>query len=248
MRVCLLLALALPLAAAVLLQAQPPPTTTTGPTEFSHLILQRLEAAGRGDTARYREFFADGAVVIVENGTRKTLADVVASVARESAAHPVSPKYEIRDLTVVPEGSLVMADYAIIEQIQAGSRSLVLRYRALDVFVPRSGGWLVLRHIHTAATATPPPLAVDAATLEDYVGQYEWWPGYIDTITRKGTELYSQMTGDHTSELNLAATPESFFVAGEAPLLVFVRDGRGRVTHYVLHWGDGQVWVARRLP
>ena len=218
------------------------------PTEFSHLILQRLAAASRGDTTQYRQFFAEGAVVIVEDGTRKSLDEVAAAVAREAAASPAHSEPEIQNVNVVPDSSFVMVDYVMIEHVPAGPRSLAFRYRALDVFVPRAGGWRVLRHVHTLATTTPAPLAVEAATLEDYVGRYEWWPGYIDTITRRGTELYSQMTGEQTATLSLAATPESFFFAGEAPSMVFVRDRAGRVTHYVQHWGDGQVTVARRLP
>jgi hypothetical protein len=241
-------AIALILAVPVRVEAQAPPAATPGATDFSQLILQRLAAAGGGDSARYREFFASGAVVIVEDGSRKTVDEVVASATREAATLPGRPAYEIKDVTVVPDTSFVMVDYVIVEHIPAGSRSLDFRYRAMDVFVPRAGGWRVVRHIHTAATATPAPVAVDAATLEDYVGRYEWWPGYVDTISRKGAELYSQMTGEEGATLNRAATPESFFVAGEAPLLIFIRDRNGRVTHYLVHWGDGQVTVATRLP
>jgi hypothetical protein len=247
-RVSLLPAIALFLAVPVPLQAQAPPAATPVATDFSHLILQRLAAASRGDTAHYRQFFSEGAVVIVENGTRNNLDEVVAAVAREAAATQAHSEYEIKDVHVVPDGSFVMVDYLIIEHVSAGSRSLTFRYRALDLFVPRAEGWRVLRHVHSSAATTPTPLAIDAARLQDYVGRYEWWPGYIDTITCKGTELYSQMTGDQKATLSLAATPESFFFAGETPLLVFIRDQSGRVTHYLLHWGDGQVTVARRLP
>jgi hypothetical protein len=244
----LVLAVALAATAPVQVEAQAPPAAAPAPTDFSQLILQRLAAAGRGDTVRYREFFADGAVVIVEDGSRKTLDEVLASVAREAASLPGPPAYEIQEVNVVPDASATLVDYAIVEHIPAGSRSLTFRYRALDVFVLRAGGWRVLRHVHTLATTSPPPLAVDAATLEDYVGRYEWWPGYVDTVTRQGTELHSQLTGERESTLNLAATPESFFTSGEAPLLVFMRDKSGRVTHYLVHWGDGQVTVATRLP
>jgi hypothetical protein len=30
--------------------------------------------------------------------------------------------------------------------------------------------------------------------------------------------------------------------------MVFVRDKTGRVTGYILHWPDGQVTAARKLP
>ena len=248
MQCCLLLAFALSFAAPPRLQAQAPPAKPPGETDFSQLILQRLAAAGRGDTTHYRQFFAEGAVVISENGSRYNLDEVIAAVSREAAANPAHSEYEIKNVNVVPDSSFVMVDYLIIEHVPAGTRSLTFRYRAMDLFMPGASGWRVLRHIHTSATATPEPQAIDATRLEDYVGRYEWWPGYIDTITSKGAELYSQMTDDQKATLSLAATPESFFVAGQAPLLVFIRDQGGRVTHYLLHWGDGQVTVARRLP
>jgi hypothetical protein len=83
--------------------------------------------------------------------------------------------------------------------------------------------------------------------LDEYVGRYEWWPGYVDVISRNGDQLFGQATGEAKASLNQAATPESVFISGDASLLVFIRDKTGRVGGYILHWPDGQVTRARKV-
>ena len=73
------------------------------------------------------------------------------------------------------------------------------------------------------------------------MGRYEWWPGYVDLISRRGNQLFNRATGDAKAELNLAATPEAFFIAHDPSVIVLIRDGKGRVIAYLLHLPDGQV-------
>ena len=112
----------------------------------------------------------------------------------------------------------------------------------------REGHWLLLRHTETHSLAWPTPQTLDTALLDEYVGRYECWPGYVDLISRNGNQLFNQATGDAKASLNQAATPESFYNAGDPSLFVFIRDKTGRVDSYVLHWPDGQVTRARKLP
>ena len=69
----------------------------------------------------------------------------------------------------------------------------------------------------------------------------------MDVISHRGNQLFNRATGDTQAELNLATTPEAFFIAHDPSLIVFIRDKKGRVIAYVLHLPDGQVIRARKL-
>ena len=86
-----------------------------------------------------------------------------------------------------------------------------------------------------------------AALLDDYVGRYQWWPGYVDIITRKGNTLYGHDSLNVTPTAFEPASDESFLIPGQASLVVFVRNRNGVVTHYVAHSPNGSVVVARKL-
>jgi len=89
--------------------------------------------------------------------------------------------------------------------------------------------------------------APDVRSLDDYVGRYEWWPGYVDIITRQGNALFGQ-DSPHAAPTRMEASSwESFFVKDDASQVTFVRDRHGRVTQYLLHFPNGQVVVARKL-
>ncbi|MDQ6887550.1 MAG: hypothetical protein M3068_09680 [Gemmatimonadota bacterium] len=89
---------------------------------------------------------------------------------------------------------LALVDYWSVLRERYGSRDVTSPYRLLDVFVHRGDQWLLLRHAETHAVASPKPIVVARAILDEYVGRYEWWPGYIETFTRRGNQLFYQGT------------------------------------------------------
>lgn len=124
---------------------------------------------------------------------------------------------------------------------------MTIPFHETDVFIWREGRWLFLQHEETLQIVNPKAAAPEARSLDDYVGRYEWWPGYVDIITRKGNTLFGQDSPDAAPTPMKASSGESFFIAGDASLVTFARDRNGRVTHYLFHFPDGQVVVARKL-
>jgi CubicO group peptidase (beta-lactamase class C family) len=112
-------------------------------------------------------------------------------------------------------------------------------------------------------------IAVDAATLDAYVGEYQAYQAgkspalgegleltesYFLTVTRDGTRLFVQ-PGELRKVEVFAETDRDFFWlpqdARDTLLLrdaqaTFVRDGSGIVSHMVLH-SNGSHWPARKL-
>lgn len=79
-------------------------------------------------------------------------------------------------------------------------------------------------------------IAVDAKTLDAYVGQYQLAPTFIITITHENKRLMAQATGQPKFELFAESETEFFLKAVDAQV-TFVKDGSGRVTQLILHQG-----------
>jgi Domain of unknown function (DUF4440) len=233
------------LASASALLAQTAASADSSDAFFRRLIVDRLTAANRGDTVAWRPFLAREAVFINDDGSRDNADEEARRVTGDTSGPP-----DIDSVHAYQTGEVAVVDYVAFERVHFGPRDVVLRSRLFDTFVRRGGRWLVLRHTNTRILAALTPVVVDSAVLDEYVGRYEWWPGYVDTFTRVGNQLFEQGTGDKKASLNLAATPQAFFVAADpgAGLLVFIRDKTGHIVGYLVHWLDGQVTPARKLP
>ena len=78
----------------------------------------------------------------------------------------------------------------------------------------------------------------------DYVGQYQLKPGFVFTISREGTNLYCQATGQ--GRLRLHPESQSIFFIREADAkFEFVRDENGRITKLVLNQNGRQIPLNR---
>ena len=81
--------------------------------------------------------------------------------------------------------------------------------------------------------------------LERYVGEYEIQPGFVLSVTREGTRLFTQATGQPRFEI-FAASESRFFVKEFAAQLEFNRAGDGPAESITLFQG-GQERVAGRV-
>ncbi len=209
---------------------------------FRKLILQRVEAHSRGDAAGYRKLLADDFVHVDDAGKRRTV-DEMQTLVVANRSH-----WEVDKLHARPLGeSMAIVDCEVTEIVPFGPLQLRMPLHETDVFVLQGDRWLFKEHAETHALDSPKVIKPDTRLLDDYVGRYEWWPGYIDTITRKGDQLYWQSTGDSAAAPLRAATDESFFAEGDPSLTVFVRGVDGKVTHELIHFPDGKIIVARKV-
>jgi len=97
------------------------------------------------------------------------------------------------------------------------------------------------------APLAPPPstkarteISVDAAVLDTYVGVYQLAPTFAITVTREGTSLYAQATGQPRFQL-FAEAPTEFFLKEVDAQITFEKDSAGKVTRLVLHQGGQDV-------
>ncbi len=216
---------------------------STPDSVFRHLVVERIGVFTRGDSSGYRAFLAADAIFLGEDGVRLTSAQAV-----DNAGQKDSATYTVDSLQVTRAGDFALVYYRVVEHSMIGSRTFTSPFAALDTFIWREGRWLLLAHTRTHKINPAPPIVVDSITLQQYVGRYEWWPGFENIVTRRGSTLYQRDSNEKEATAVRAATPESFYTPGNAQLGVFVRDVHGKVTSFVLHEPDGEVDVARRLP
>ena len=79
----------------------------------------------------------------------------------------------------------------------------------------------------------PKGITLDAATLDGCVGRYQYSTATY-TITREGTQLFAQITGQPKAEIFARSATEFFYTAVEAQI-TFERDAQGKATAVVLH-------------
>lgn len=87
-------------------------------------------------------------------------------------------------------------------------------------------------------------IVVDEALLQSYTGVYELAPGFTITVTRDGSRLFAQATGQGQFEIFPKSTTEFYLKAVEAKV-VFASDAEG-VINMTLHQG-GQVMPGKRV-
>jgi serine-type D-Ala-D-Ala carboxypeptidase/endopeptidase len=88
----------------------------------------------------------------------------------------------------------------------------------------------------SAAEIPPEPVAIalDAATLGDYVGQYKFDFGAVLDVVLKSDHLEAQLTGQPAVPI-FASAKDKFFYKVVRAQLDFERDGSGKVVAVVLH-------------
>jgi Domain of unknown function (DUF4440) len=210
---------------------------------FRNLILQRVQAHSRGDLEGYRALLTDDFVHVDDVGKRRTVGELASLVGKGN-----HDKWEVAELHArrISE-SLAIVDCEVTEVVPFGPREVRMPLHETDVFVLRGDRWLFLEHAETHALESPKRATPDSKTLDDYIGLYEWWPGYVDTITRKRNQLFGQSTDDTSPTELHAASNEAFFIEGDPGLTVFVRGADGKVLYELIHFPDGKVIVARKL-
>ena len=99
-----------------------------------------------------------------------------------------------------------------------------------------------LRTVSAPRTA----VALAAATLAAYVGDHLLVPGLTLAVTRDGTRLFVQATGQPRFELH-AEKRDAFFLTAVEAQVTFMRDASGAVAGLVLHQ-NGASRAAPRRP
>ena len=95
------------------------------------------------------------------------------------------------------------------------------------------------------STRAQVPVQVPETVLQDYVGEYELAPAFTIVVTREGTRLFGQATGQDRFQMFPRNETEFFLRVVEARV-EFQRDAAGKVTGMVLYQGGQTIPGKRR--
>jgi hypothetical protein len=102
-------------------------------------------------------------------------------------------------------------------------------------------------NVDTSNADNPVPIDVPAAVLDDYTGDYELSGKMIVKITRSGSQLSSQLTGQPAYRIYPSAATE-FFYKGVKARISFVKEPSGKATSIVLHQNGNDITAPRVDP
>jgi hypothetical protein len=96
-----------------------------------------------------------------------------------------------------------------------------------------------------AAGSQPPAVvAVDPSVYDGYVGHYQFGDTAVMTVTRDGTHLFAQLTGQGAFEIFPSSKTEYFLKVVPAQI-TFAPDAQGRATALTLHQNGREITAPR---
>jgi ketosteroid isomerase-like protein len=215
-------------------------------SEFDQLIADRYAAIARGDSATvHRQLADDMRWVIIRSGSSIGTAQFLAAI---SHAQVPRPRFEIDSLEARTSGEVTTVTYRRTDHRLAGTFEDVHSSRSLEVFLRRSGRWLLVEHAETWIVKAPASVTLDSTALNAFVGRYQIGPGFVDDVHWEGGGLVATSSAETSGARLVAVSENAFSPDGVAPLIVFERDRSGRVAGYVQGSPDGSVRRARRIP
>ncbi len=209
--------------------------------EIIKLERERLDAYARADREAFDRIVAEGFTMTHSDGSISDKAQE-RNVLRPSTASKPLPALAIEEVRVRIYGDAAVITGRLVEQ---GERVGRLSLRFTNTYVRRQKRWQIvagqLTRLPQERTAT---VSVNPNVLDGYVGQYEFAPNFIITITRNGNQLITEV-GGRKSELT--AESETQFSIPEANIRVtFVKDANNRVTHIIFN-ENGHEGQARKI-
>jgi CubicO group peptidase (beta-lactamase class C family) len=119
-------------------------------------------------------------------------------------------------------------------------------------FVKDSSGQAIRLILHQNGLDTPAPRGkdlaeakVDPAVYDSVVGQYNYGPGAILTVSREGNQLFAQLTSQPRFEIFPQSETNYFWKVVDAQV-TFVKDATGKVTK-AIHHQNGRTFDALKI-
>lgn len=220
--------------------ARPAIAPTASTPIFEKLVMDRIQAFGRGDVRAYTSLISNDFVHISDSGVRRTASQMMDYVALGRAP---GNTYSVRDLTWHVHGNLAVIDCEVI-LFEAGGRN---RQREVNIFAARNGRWVYLLHQETMVQEQPAAAAIDPNKFLDFVGEYRLETGGTDIFSTRGGALYGQGSPSDERTLLIPIAADAFVVAGDPSVTIFERDPQRKVIGYVLHAGNGRLLRAKKI-
>ncbi len=190
-----------------------------------------LDAIATGDRSTWERTLTPEAIYVDENGATMTRSELMANF--DPLPPGISGQIRIVEYQVRQLGDTALVIHRDEEHENFHGQALAATYLTTGTWIHRQGQWkLALVHVYTV-NRDPAPLALAAATLDEYVGRYAAAPDLVWVISREGDHLVGGREGRPAKPL-LVEMRDVLFVPG-APRTrkLFQRDDQSRVSGFV---------------
>jgi hypothetical protein len=221
------------------------PAPSIDERELLKACRSRLLALNHFDVATIDQLTHRDYIGTADDGARLSKDELLKAYAPHSSEPPNSYG-PIEEVQMHIYGGTGIVNYRIELKERIGDRDIVTALRRTDVFLKEGGRWQAV-----SAQLTPipisrlTPVAADATTYDDYVGDYEIATDNVEHVTRDGEKLMGETSRGQAEFLSLG--PDKFFFRNDTGQVTFARDDAGKVTGYSYQRCDGQQIAARKI-
>lgn len=214
--------------------------------QFRDMIVARNSAAADADTAALRGMLSDDLIWVI--GATSDAVGKNQLLAAASTRQNPKPRFDVDSVRAKVIGGAAIVEYRRTDRRRVGAFEDSVAWRVFEVFERSGDRWLLSRHNQAwLRRPVPAPAAIDSSALAAFVGHYEIAPDYIDHVHFEGPGLVATASGQTEGARLVPVSQSGFLPDGVGQLLVFERDGRGRVLGYVQGYPDGRVIRARKI-
>jgi ketosteroid isomerase-like protein len=215
--------------------------------EITEAIRQRLDAVRHGDVKAYVSYFGGDCIVTTDTGALVKPEAIAQEWADDLRSGITFKGSEPLDLQVHSYGDTAVASFRIeLDQDWAGQK-LFETSRFTDVFARHAGRWLLVSHQETPIpNARRVAAKVDPSVFDAYVGEYQLTPTQIVRVKREGDKLMEQWPGDAEYSEDIPVSESTFVARGELGEVIYVKDGAGEVSHFIVRTGLGDL-IAKKI-
>ena len=205
----------------------------------------RLAAVDAGDRAAYGRGLDPDGVFVDEDAVVRTgsaLLDEVRPLPAGYVGH-----LELQHPTVRITDGVGVVTYDIAEDLALFGQRMQTRYRTTDVYQRTGDAWRIIASHTSVIPSELPRVAVPAARLADYVGDYRLGDGPVGHVGLEGDRLLWQRQGRDAQELIPTGSDRFGWRGHPRTERFFRRTAAGRIDAFVDRRDNNDlVWL--RLP
>lgn len=205
---------------------------------------ERILQFDRGDRRLWSPYVAEGYLIATPTGAIRSRAQVMDGF--EPPRKGYHDEFSFEDVHVRRDGDTAVMSYVIDEaEFWDDQKYVVPKLRKTDTFVLRNGRWLILASQETFMPAPYKEVSIDPGTYPQYVGRYRLMHSLAYEVSVRDDRLWLRESDKPHGKVLRPLSRDTFFTEGESAQYIFVRDGGGRITHFLIRDNAYDIKVPR---
>jgi hypothetical protein len=223
-------------------KAQADAAITAQAQQVIEFMSERKHAYERGDASAWGRHVAEQCLFVKAGGR-------VSSKAQFMATMEPFVRYTfsalVDDVRAAQFGETIILMYREKDIRDFGVQRSEGRYIDTETYTRLNSEWQLISWTENLLTPEPPIVKLTLQIYDKYVGTYAVNPKATFTVTRDGSKLMGQYSGESKFEL-LPASRSNFFTHGDSAVYEFLWDKTGRVVGHIYRAEGVEVKYTKR--